>query len=185
MTIDPGGRAGGGADERRVPLIEQKEGLDEASAEVFEWVVASRGKMIRPFEVLLHTPQLAQKVAELGHVVRYESALDPADRELAILSTGRALGCGFVWDSHQEPAARAGVRPEVVEALEHGSMQALAPDEATIVAFAFQLCNTSAVDDETFNRAHRRLGDQGVVELALTVGYYTMLGFAMSAAGAC
>ena len=47
--------------------------------------------LLRPFEVLLHSPSMAEAVAELGHVVRFGSHLADADRELVTLATGRAL----------------------------------------------------------------------------------------------
>ena len=53
----------------RIELITSRDGLDDETAAVFDWVVESRGQMLRPFEVLLHAPALAQPVAELGHVV--------------------------------------------------------------------------------------------------------------------
>jgi len=168
----------------RIPLITTKEGLDAATAAVFDWVVASRGSMLRPFEVLLHAPRLAQPVAELGHVVRYESTLDGADRELVILATGKAHGCAFVWDSHLAPARTAGVREEAISVLDGGD-GTLTARERTLVEFATTLVESSAVDDELFASTAGLIGREGVIELATTIGYYTMLGYAMSVADAC
>ena len=42
----------------RVRLINGREGdLTPEQMETFDWVVESRGRMLRPFEVLLHSPQ--------------------------------------------------------------------------------------------------------------------------------
>jgi hypothetical protein len=57
--------------------------------------------------------------------------------------------------------------------------------QATLVSFVNELCRTGAVSDETFRAAHELLGTPGTVELALTVGYYTMLCYTMSSVGAC
>jgi 4-carboxymuconolactone decarboxylase len=168
----------------RIPLITTKDGLDTATAAVFDWVVQSRGSMLRPFEVLLHAPGLAQPVAELGHVVRYESTLDGADRELAILATGRAHGCAFVWDSHLDHARRAGVREDAIRVLDGGD-GALTTREQTLVDFAATLVASSAVGDDLFAATATLLGPGGVIELATIIGYYTMLGYAMSVADAC
>ena len=168
----------------RIDLITSREGLDDQTAAVFDWVVESRGQMLRPFEVLLHAPALAQPVAELGHVVRYESRLEPADRELATLATGKAHGCAFVWDSHLDLARRAGVRDEAIGVLA-GELGELNAREQTLVQFARSLVARSAVDDDTYNAAADLLGPSGVVELAAIIGYYTMLGYAMSVAEAC
>ena len=168
----------------RIGLITDREGLDEATREVFDWVVASRGRMIRPFEVLLHVPALARPVAELGHVVRYASGLADGDRELAILATGRAHRCDFVWDSHIELARHAGVSEDAIAFLE-GEPRKITSREQTIIDVVRSLVATSAVDDETYGAATELLGEAGVIELATTIGYYTMLGFAMGVAAAC
>ena len=58
----------------RVPLLNKREGLSEAQETVFDWIVESRGTMIRPYEVMLHVPEMARPAAELGHQIRYEGA---------------------------------------------------------------------------------------------------------------
>jgi 4-carboxymuconolactone decarboxylase len=168
----------------RIPLVTRREELDTDGRVVFDRIVASRGTTLRPFEVLLHAPAMADKVAELGHVVRCESELTDADRELVTLATGRAHSCGFVWESHLEAARAAGIEADTIAALD-GDGGELGAREATLVSFVNELCGTSSVSNETFRAAHDLVGTSGTVELALTVGYYTMLGYTMSACGAC
>ncbi|MGZ8583677.1 MAG: carboxymuconolactone decarboxylase family protein, partial [Actinomycetota bacterium] len=102
----------------RIPLITARDDLDAGGRVAFDRIVESRGSILRPFEVLLHAPAMAERVAELGHVVRFESHLTDADRELVTLATGRAHGCAFVWGSHLEAARAAGVGPDTIAALE-------------------------------------------------------------------
>jgi 4-carboxymuconolactone decarboxylase len=168
----------------RIPLIRDRSGLDAATSDTFDWIVESRGGMLRPFEILLHVPALAQPIAELGHVVRYGSGLDDADRELAILATGKAHGCAFVWDSHVEVARTAGVSEGAISALAVGE-DPPPGRERSLVAFVRALVASSAVDDETYRAAAELLGAAGVIELAATTGYYTILSYAMSVADAC
>lgn len=167
----------------RIPLIASPEGLTAEQVAAFEWLVESRGKMLRPFEVLLHQPGLARGAGELGATIRYATSIPDPDRELLILATGRAHGCAFVWDSHVEAARTAGVRPEAIEALSGEGV--LRPAEAVLVDLVRQLVDSSTVSDETFDELSSRYGTAGVVELTMTIGYYTMLGYTMSAAGAC
>lgn len=168
----------------RMPLITSRDVLDATGRAVFDRIYESRGEMLRPFQVLLHAPAMAARVAELGHVVRFESHLPDADRELAILATGRAHRCTFVWESHLQAARAAGVRPETISTLE-GEGSGFEGREAILVSFVDELCSTSTVSEETFASARELLGTTGVVELVLTIGYYAMLGYAMSACGAC
>ena len=146
--------------------------------------VNSRGKMLRPFEVLLHAPAIASVVAELGANLRFDSSLSDHDRELAILATAKMHGCAFEWDSHLPLAVEAGVRPEVIDHLEGGDAN-LTPWENTLVQATQELCATSTLSDEQFAAIATVHDDRWVVELLSLIGYYTLLSFVMGAADAC
>jgi 4-carboxymuconolactone decarboxylase len=134
--------------------------------------------------VLLHSPALAGGVAELGHLVRSGSSLEDADRELVTLAAGRAIGCAFVWDSHLEAASAAGVSSDTIAAV-RADPSMLGGRERILVSFVEQLCATRTVSNETFEAARELIGDRAVVELSVTVGYYTMLATVMGACDAC
>ena len=116
--------------------------------------------------------------------MRSGSSLEDADRELVTLATGRAIGCAFVWESHLEAAAAAGVSPETIAAV-RADPSTLGGRERILVSFVEQLCATRTVSNETFEAARELIGVRAVVELSLTVGYYTMLGTVMGACDAC
>lgn len=168
----------------RIPLITTKNDLSAEQAETFDWIVESRGKMLRPFEVLLHSPAIARHAAELGAKIRFDSEMTDVQRELVILTAAAEHDCQFEWDSHLPIALAAGVRPAAVEIV-RGADGTLAAGERPLVTFTRELCRTGTVSDETFQSARDLLGEKGVVELAMTVGYYTMLGYAMNACDAC
>lgn len=170
----------------RIPLItERTDDLTAAQADTFEWVVGSRGSMIRPFEVLLHTPTIARLVAELGAQIRFESTLSDHDRELVILTAAHAHDCSFEWNSHRPLAEAAGVRPEVIDHLRTGAAVELSDTESLLIRFVRELCTSSTVPEDTFAAARGHLGERGIVELSATVGYYTLLGYVMGACDAC
>ena len=144
----------------------------------------SRGEISRPFQLLLHSPVLAGRVAELGHLIRSGSSLDDADRELVTLAAGRAIGCAFVWDSHVDAAAAAGVSPDTIAALQRDRAD-VGGREQVLVSFVDELCETRTVSTTTYEAARELIGARGVVDLALTIGYYSMLGSVMGACDAC
>lgn len=169
----------------RIELLTSKEGLSEQQQKVFDWVVESRGKMLRPYEVLLHTPGLAQPAAELGHQIRYEGQLSDHDRELAIITTAKVHDCAFEWDSHVVLARAAGVSESAIAYLESGEGELTAAEDV-VVGFVRELCASSDVSDDRFVAAAEGLGGSGpVIELAALVGYYTFLGYVMKVANAC
>ncbi|MCY4422666.1 MAG: carboxymuconolactone decarboxylase family protein [Acidimicrobiaceae bacterium] len=166
----------------RIPLLDERESLSEVQQAVFDWIVESRGRMIRPFEVLLHVPEMARPAAELGHQIRYEGSLSDHDRELAIITVATAHRCDFEWDTHVGLARAAGVSEATIAALSDGD-EVGSPD-GEIVAYARELCAASTVSDEAYGQALDRLGASRVVELSTLVGYYTLLAFVMNAAQA-
>jgi 4-carboxymuconolactone decarboxylase len=168
----------------RIPLIASRDALDADAQDVFDRIVESRGEVSRPFEVLLHAPDIAKKVSELGHVIRFDSHLSDADRELVTLATGRARGCAFVWESHLEAARKAGVEPDQIAMLD-GDGSAVEGRQRLLTSFVDELCSDGAVSRETFDAVVELVGTAGVVEVIVTVGYYTMLSYAMSACEAC
>lgn len=168
----------------RLPLITDKAGLDPRQAATFDWIVESRGRMIRPYEVMLHAPDLARPAAELGHLIRFEGTLSGRDRELAILTVGKAHGCQFEWDSHIDLAREAGVS-QAAEVVLTGGRAELDDEEAVIIGFVQELCSSSRVSDDTFSSAVAVLGTPAVVELTTLVGYYTMLSYVMAVADVC
>lgn len=168
----------------RLRLIADKDGLTEAQTEAFDWIVESRGRMIRPYEVLLHAPGLARPAAELGHMIRFEGVLSDHDRELAIITVGKAHGCDFEWDSHIGLAREAGVSEAAISLLQGGYAE-ISDHESLIIGFVGELCRESTVSTETYQLLEAEIGTGGVVELTALVGYYTMLSYVMSVAGAC
>ena len=165
----------------RLPLLADRAGLSADQQAVFDWIVESRGTMIRPYEVLLHLPEVARPAAELGHQIRYEGALSDHDRELAIIATAAAHACDFEWDTHVGLARSAGVAETTITAVRDGE-GAVAPPDAVVVGFVQQMCAASRVSDAAYAAALRRLGTAGVVELSTLVGYYTLLAFVINLA---
>jgi 4-carboxymuconolactone decarboxylase len=168
----------------RIPLVSDRDGLVGEQLEVFDWVVESRGQMIRPYEVLLHVPGIARPAAELGHQIRYVGTLSDHDRELAIITAAVVNNCAFEWDSHAPLAVQAGVRAEAM-AVVQGADGELTAGESVIVDFVQELNATGSVSDATHEAAVDALGVGGTVELATLAGYYTMLGYVMNVAGVC
>jgi len=55
-----------------------------------------------------------------------------------------------------------------------------ADDERAVYAVARQLGHSGRLDQETYDAAHRLLGDAGMVELVSLCGYYTMISFLLN-----
>jgi len=169
----------------RIRLItERGDALSSDQARVFDAIVESRGKMLRPYEVLLHAPTIAEALSELGARIRFAGSLPDHDRELVILTAAAVHGCEFEWDTHLPIAIEAGVRPEVITHLE-GVPTELTDMELLVIEYVQTLCAESTVPADMFERAREHFGDGGVIELTAAVGYYTLLAYVMRATDTC
>jgi len=169
----------------RVRMIEEREDTSPSQVEVFDHIAASRGgRMIRPFAAMMHRPQIARAAADLGAVIRFESTLSDHDREVVICTTAIERDCGFEWESHTPIARSAGVSEATLKAIESGQSVEDGED-AVLVDFTRELCLAGKVTDAVFERAWARLDEEGTVELAAIIGYYTMLALFMNACDAC
>lgn len=170
----------------RVELItERRDDLTDEQKATFDAVVQTRGQMIRPFEVLIHTPVIGGSIADVGAKLRYGSTLPDHDRELLTLTVGAHHRCQFVWDSHIELGRRFGVREEVLAHLETGTPVELTTHEELVIGGVRELITTGTVSDERFANLERTFETKGAIEFSATVGYYTLLGFVMGFARAC
>jgi 4-carboxymuconolactone decarboxylase len=181
MSTDP--KAGPSVARARVPLV-AKERATPAQLAVWDRIAQSRGRVAGPFAALLHSPELARRIAETGHYVRFEGPLTQAERELAIITVARVFDAQYEWAAHAVLARKAGVRDEVIAAIrERRAPAGLTPAEAQVFAYANGLLREHRVSDEAFAALQKRFGLQGLVDLTATIGYYAMIACALNAFG--
>ena len=176
-------KAGPSVARARVPLVD-KARATPAQLAVWDRIAQSRGRVAGPFAALLHSPELARRIAETGHYVRFEGPLSQAERELAIITVARVLDAQYDWAAHAVLARQAGVRDEVIAAIrERRAPAGFTPAEAQIFGFASTLLREHRVSDEAFAALQKRFGLEGLVDLTATIGYYAMIACALNAFG--
>ena len=93
-----------------------------------------------------------------------------------MLVTARELDCQHIWNAHAGSARKAGVRNEIVDALrERKELPGLAADESAVVNYGREFFRTHRVSRGAFQAALEQFGRQGVVELGLVMGNYSLL----------
>ena len=167
----------------RLPPIPESE-LSEAQRNARDGIVSGpRGAMRGPFDALLRSPELADRMQKLGAYVRFESSLARPLAELAILVTARHWGAQFEWYAHRKLAEKAGLAPAIADAIAEGRRPAaLQPDEAAVYDFCLELHETKQVSDAAWGAALERFGERGVVDLIGTCGYYGAVSMVLNAA---
>lgn len=142
-----------------------------------------RGELFGPFVPLLRSPAALTHLQRLGAYLRFDSALPSAVFELAVLLTARSNDQSFEWAHHVPLARAAGLPPAVIDAIAHEEQPAEL-DENQLAAYRLitELLRTNRVDDRTYHDAVACFDEQGVIELVVTVGYYTTLALTMNTA---
>ncbi|MGH8151056.1 MAG: carboxymuconolactone decarboxylase family protein [Steroidobacteraceae bacterium] len=146
-------------------------------------VQGRRGALFGPFVAMLRSPELLDRAQRLGEYLRYESALAPRLRELAILVTARHFRQSYEWHVHAPAALEAGLAAATLAALAAGRRpEPFAPDEAAVYDFCVELHAAKVVSDATYATAIELLGEKGLVDLCGVCGYYGLLAMVMNAA---
>ena len=173
----------------RLAMVEREQ-LPESDRRFYDAVKAIRRRPVSgPFIVTLNSsPDLASRFAHLGHYFHSrgqadESILSARVRTFVALVGSRALDVPYEWNAWVGWALEAGVTQETVDALRENKQPAqLTGEETLALAVCRQLiAGDHRIDEATFHAAHHQFGIQGMVELAMTLGYFAMIAYPLNA----
>lgn len=159
----------------RLESITKKEQVPAEHHGVFDKVVASRGAVQGPFTMLLHCPPLASHLVDLGGYVRFEGKLDKRVRVLAAMTVAREFDAMYVWGAQTGSARTQKVPESTITAIREKHSRGLPPEDAQIVDFTRDLIHKHRVDAAVMKALQQRFGNEQLVELTGTIGYYTLL----------
>jgi 4-carboxymuconolactone decarboxylase len=136
-----------------------------------------------PFLPLLRSPELMLRLQQVGLHCRYNSAIGLRLTEFAILMVARRWSQKVEWAIHAPIAAEAGVSPETIRALLAGKRpDAMAEDEMIVFDAVAEVWDSGGWCDETYARMTARFGEDGVIDLLGTIGYYAAIAQIMNVA---
>jgi len=126
-----------------------------------------------PYNPLLRSPVLGQRMFDLLHYLRWETSVPLKLNEFAILIIGRQWRSQVEWLAHAPLAIKAGLSPDIVAELKANKRPStMPPEESVVYDFVTELTTKHVVSDETFKRAKELLGEQQVVDLTAVAGTY-------------
>jgi 4-carboxymuconolactone decarboxylase len=161
-----------------------RDDLDDDQLAVWDGLVDSRatelmgpdGALIGPFNAFLHAPKIGRRLSSLGGLLRFRTSLDRRLSEVAICTVGAHWRAEFEFFAHAPMAVEHGVSTDVIDAMREGQTPDFEhADERAVYEVVTQLLNEHRVDDETYAAAAELLGEQGMVELVSTAGYYCLI----------
>jgi 4-carboxymuconolactone decarboxylase len=151
--------------------------LSPQGRELLERLAGKRGRVDDMFRTMLLNPELTEAVSTLGTYLRFgSSALGDREREFAILRLARSAGAPYEWVKHEAKAREAGVDEPTIDALRRGAIpEGLDRSARDVLAATDYLLRRDRIPDELQRRLIDELGEPGLVELAVLVGFYAMI----------
>lgn len=163
--------------------VHNREDMPVDAQHFYDRILLSRGQVSGPYQVLLNSPDVATRIANVGDFILYDSVLEPSVKYLAMLIAAKALDADYIWDSVLPHAERAGVSAGVLSALSAGGEPDPGSNEEQLVLryCTKLLTGNHHVDDETHRQVVECFGVPAAVQISYTVGYCIMLGFIANA----
>ena len=141
-------------------------------------IVAERGQVLHLYQMLLHSPPLAEGWLHFLTQVRHKLDLDGALRELVIMRVAHLNGAPYEADQHAPIARREGLAQAQLDALPawtdapDGTFSALQID-------VLRLCDAMTRDihvpPPVLQAVRAHLGERQLVELVGTIASYNMV----------
>jgi 4-carboxymuconolactone decarboxylase len=150
--------------------------------ESYQGIVSGPRKGARgPFNALLRSPEVADRVQKVGEYIRFQSSIPAALNEMAILITGRFWGAQYEYWAHSALARTAGLPDPIIAAIAEGRRPAtMSGDERIVYDFCSELFRDRAVSDAAFKAVTDRFGEQGIIDLIAACGYYSIVSMVLN-----
>src|SRR6266550_2063217 len=152
----------------RFPSV-KREALNDAGKKIYDARVDAFG----PGSIRLYSQPVADAMTGVNDYLRRKSGLEPRLVELAILVTAREMDCEYVWTAHEPAAQKAGLQQEIIDIVKYRRpLTKLGDKEAVIVQLGRDSIGKHKVGSDTFARAVKLFGNQGVVNVVSLMGDY-------------
>ena len=168
--------------DRMPPLADAA--MNDAQRKAAQALVAGPRKGVKgPFIPLLRSPELMDALGKVGEVLRFRSALPQRLAELAMLVVSREWTQQFEWAVHAPLALEQGLQESTLDDLAQGRRPSgMAADEALVFDLCAEVIKNRGLSDATYAEAVDALGEQGLIDLLATVGYFTTVSMIMNVA---
>ncbi len=170
------------AQDRMPPIPPEKydEAQKKAAAEFLE---ARKKPVFGPFEPLMYSPELMNIARSMGDYLRFKPAIGTTLSEFVILITAREWSQDYEWSIHAPIALKQGIKKEIIDAISDGRRPlGMSSDEDICYDVSIELHRNKRISDKTYERAVKRFGEKGVLDIIGINGYYSFLAMAMNTA---
>jgi len=152
-------------------------GLDDADkAPLVQRIVAERGSVLHLYQMLLHSPPLAEGWLAYLTAVRHRLTIGGALRELIIMRVAQLNGAPYEADQHRPIALQEGVTPAQLDALASWpGADCFDATERAVLRLTDAMTRDIHFDAAILAAVREQLGERGTVEVAATIAAYNMV----------
>jgi 4-carboxymuconolactone decarboxylase len=153
--------------------------LEELTPEqkaLYDVVGRGRPRVTGPFGVWLRIPPIADAANRLTLALRDNARLDKRLFELVVLMVVRHWGAQYAWAVHEQPALKAGLTSETIEALRARQMPDFKQaDERAVYGAVAELLTTRSLSQGNYDRLIETFGLDLTIEIISVAGMYGMV----------
>jgi 4-carboxymuconolactone decarboxylase len=149
----------------------------------YDLVVRQRGQAPGPYKIWLQNAPLMDIMVPMGvYFQEGHSSLAAAEREIAINLINAKWLAAYSTFEHEIIGERAGLPPEKLQALIAGLPTSFDdPRQQVIYEIALALITPRVVPAGLYQRAVELLGDKGLTDLTVLIGYFTCVSLTLRA----
>jgi AhpD family alkylhydroperoxidase len=149
---------------------------DADKAPLVERIVAERGSVLHLYQMLLHSPPLAEGWLAYLTAVRHKLTISGALRELIIMRVAVLNGAPYEATQHAPIALQEGVTAAQLDALQDWSASTLfSSTERAVLQLTDAMTRDIHFAPEIMAAVREALGDRGAVEATATIASYNMV----------
>ncbi|MGB6241513.1 MAG: carboxymuconolactone decarboxylase family protein [Castellaniella sp.] len=148
-----------------------------ATAGLAQRIAAERGSVLHLYQMLLHSPSVAEGWLTYLTAIRQKSSLNGALRELVIMRIAHLNRASYEADQHAPIALQEGLRQDQLDALAQMTLPVGLFDarETAVLAYADAMTQSVQVPDAVFHAVKTHFSDTELVELTATIAAYNMV----------
>jgi 4-carboxymuconolactone decarboxylase len=161
--------------------------LSPKQQEQFERIKRARapgpdGQFGGPFDPWLRAPEVAERAMSLGNYIWERTSVGRRIVELAIIVTGRHWRSNVEWNAHARMAREQGISETVIQAVFEKRVPDDAPDDEKLtIEICRALHETQDLPKPLYDRAIASWGEQGLMDIIQTIGFYTFVSMTLNA----
>lgn len=146
-----------------------------ALAPLVERIVGERGKVLKLYEMLLHSPPVAAGWLAFLTAIRQQCQLSGRIRELVIMRVAVLNGADYEFRAHTPFALAEGFSQSQVDALREGTIDSFDAAERAALAYSDAMTRNVQVSSAEFDAVRSHFDERELVELTATIGAYNLV----------